>query len=307
MGLVSMKTILDQANEGQYGVGAFNVNNLEIAKAVLAAAAEERSPVIIQASESAIAYAGLKELVGIVSSAANDLDVPVALHLDHGRSFVNIMQCIRHGFTSVMIDGSHLPFEENITLTSKVVEIAHSVGVSVEAELGKLAGIEDDIAVDELDAILTDPAEAEDFVNRTSIDALAIAIGTSHGPRKFKGEPRLRIDIVGAIKKRVGIPLVLHGASGVLPEFTTVAERYGAKWGGVKGIPDESIKAAIAEGINKINIDTDMRLAFVASIREVLAVKPELTDPRELLNPARAAVKRVAQAKMRLFGSAGRV
>lgn len=305
LSLVASKEILDAANEGRYAVGAFNVNNLEFAKGVVSAAEEERSPAIIQVSESAIAYAGIEEIACIVRSLAKDVGVPIALHLDHGRKFDVIMQCIRHGFTSVMIDGSNLPLDENIAITKKVVEAAHGAGVSVEAELGRLAGIEDDINVQARDAFLTDPEEAAIFVRETGVDALAIAIGTSHGPRKFKGEPVLALDLVTEIKEKVGIPLVLHGASGVSTDVIEQAEKYGAKWGGSKGVPDESIIEAISRGINKVNIDTDMRLAFVASIRETLSTRPEVTDPREVLRPAMAAIKSVAAGKMRLFGSSG--
>ena len=306
MGLVSSKSILDAADEERYAVGAFNVNNLEFAKAVIGAAVEERSPIIVQVSESAIAYAGMKQITGIVAGLAGQADVPVALHLDHGRDWATIVQCIANGFTSVMIDGSHLPFDENVAITRKVVDVAHAAGVSVEAELGKLAGIEDYVVVDERDAFLTDPDEAIAFVEKTGVDALAVAIGTSHGPRKFKGEPVLAIDLVSKIKEKVGIPLVLHGASGVPAEIMEVGERFGAAWGGSKGIPDSSIVDAISRGINKVNIDTDMRLAFIASVRETLWTRPETTDPRDLLKPAMAKVKSVVVGKMRLFGSAGR-
>ena len=306
MGLVPSKSVLDAANEGSYAIGAFNVNNLEFAKAVIGAAIEERSPIIVQVSESAIAYAGMKQITGIVAGLAGQADVPVALHLDHGRDWATIVQCIANGFTSVMIDGSHLPFDENVAITRKVVDVAHAAGVSVEAELGKLAGIEDYVVVDERDAFLTDPDEAIAFVEKTGVDALAVAIGTSHGPRKFKGEPVLAIDLVSKIKAKVGIPLVLHGASGVPAEIMEVGERFGAAWGGSKGIPDSSIVDAISRGINKVNIDTDMRLAFIASVRETLWTRQETTDPRDLLKPAMAKVKSVVVGKMRLFGSAGR-
>lgn len=306
MGLVPSKSVLDAANEGRYAIGAFNVNNLEFAKAVVGAAVEERSPIIVQVSESAIAYAGMKQITEIVAGLADQADVPVALHLDHGRDWATIVQCIANGFTSVMIDGSHLPFDENAAITRKVVDVAHAAGVSVEAELGKLAGIEDYVVVDERDAFLTDPDEALVFVEKTGVDALAVAIGTSHGPRKFKGEPVLAIDLVSKIKEKVGIPLVLHGASGVPAEIMESGERYGAAWGGSKGVPDSSIVDAISRGINKVNIDTDMRLAFIASVRETLWTRPETTDPRDLLKPAMARVKSVAAGKMRLFGSAGR-
>lgn len=306
MALVTSKLILDEANSKGYAVGAFNINNLEFAKAVIDAAVESRSPVIIQASEGAIKYAGMRQLVAIVSTLAEEAPVPVALHLDHGRTFETIVACIRNGFTSVMIDGSHLPFEGNVAITRKIVEFAHAAGVSVEAELGRLAGIEDHVAVEDREALLTDPAEAKAFVDATQCDALAVAIGTSHGPRKFKGEPVLAIELVHTIKDLVKIPLVLHGASGVSAEVIATGEKYGARWGGSKGIPDASISAAIAKGINKVNIDTDMRLAFVASVRETLAGRPELMDPRDLMKPAMASIKSVATGKMKLFGSAGR-
>jgi fructose-bisphosphate aldolase class II len=248
----------------------------------------------------------MKQITGIVAGLAGQADVPVSLHLDHGRDWATIVQCIANGFTSVMIDGSHLPFDENVEITRKVVDVAHAAGVSVEAELGKLAGIEDYVVVDERDAFLTDPDEALAFVEKTGVDALAVAIGTSHGPRKFKGEPVLAIDLVSKIKAKVGLPLVLHGASGVPAEIMEVGERFGAAWGGSRGIPDSSIVDAISRGISKVNIDTDMRLAFIASVRETLWTRPETTDPRDLLKPAMARVKSVAAGKMRLFGSAGR-
>lgn len=304
MGLVSMKEILDRANSERYAVGAFNTNNLEFSKAILRTAAQEKSPVIIQASEGAVAYAGAREIVAMVSALADRYGVPVALHLDHGRKIEVILECLRAGFTSVMIDGSHLPLEENIALVKKVVDICHPVGVSVEAELGKIAGVEDNVA--SLESILTDPDEAERFVAETGVDALAVAIGTAHGPRKFKGEPKLAIDLVAKIKERVKIPLVMHGASGVPESIVQRAQAVGAKWAGARGIPDESVAAAVANGINKVNIDTDMRLAFICRVREVLAEKPDLTDPRDLLKPAMELIGEVVAHKMRLLGSSGK-
>ncbi len=306
MGLVSLKSILDAASAERYAVGAFNVNNLEFAKAVMETAVKERSPVIVQVSEGAIAYAGLDQLTGIVTSLAKEADVPVALHLDHGRDFATIVRCIRAGFTSVMIDGSHLPFDENVAITQKIVEIAHAAGVSVEAELGRLAGIEDTVSVAEREALLTDPDEAGVFVEKTGVDALAVAIGTSHGPRKFKGEPVLALELVSKIKEKAPIPLVLHGASGVSAEVVAAGERVGAKWAGSKGVPDSSIVEAVSRGISKVNIDTDLRLAFISSVREALVTMPEVTDPRKVFKPAMASVKAVVERKMRLFGSAGR-
>ena len=244
MALVTSKRILDDASARGYAVGAFNVNNMEIAKAVMGAAQEANSPVIIQASEGAVSYAACARW-SPWSISGGGHDVPVVLHLDHGRSFDTIVQCIRHGFTSVMIDGSHLPFDENVAITKKVVEVAHAAGVSVEAELGRLAGIEDIVAVSEREAALTDPDEARAFVEQTGCDALAVAIGTSHGPRKFKGEPVLAVDLVEKIKEQVRIPLVLHGASGVSTEVVQIGERYGARWAGSKGIPDQAIVEVI--------------------------------------------------------------
>ena len=306
MPLVDMKSILDAASAGNYAVGAFNANNLEFVDAIISAAIDEKSPAIIQVSEGAISYAGIEEITSIVRASVKKTDVPIALHLDHGKKFEVIMACIRHGFTSVMIDGSALPLEENIQVTKEIVKIVHAVGVSVEGEIGRLGGIEDNVSVDERDAMLTDPDEAEYFVKSTGVDCLAIAIGTSHGPKKFKGEAKLAIDLVSKIKSKVGIPLVLHGASGVPQDVTELGQRYGALWEGAKGIPDDSIRAAVASGINKVNIDTDMRLAYLAKTREILATKPEITDVRDVLRPARAAVKEIVVSKMRLLNSSGK-
>lgn len=306
MALVTMKSILDRASAENYAVGAFNVNNLEFVSAIMSAAAEENSPVIIQVSEGAISYAGIEEIVAMVKAASGKTDVPVALHLDHGKKFEAIVNCIRNGFTSVMIDGSAFPLEQNIAVTAEIVKIAHAVGVTVEGEIGRLGGIEDNVSVDAKDALLTDPDEAKFFVDNTGVDCLAVAIGTSHGPRKFKGEAKLAIDLVAKIKEKVGIPLVLHGASGVPAYITELGQKYGAQWSGSKGVPDESIKQAVAKGINKVNIDTDMRLAYLATAREVMANKPEITDVRDVLKPARAAIKEIVVHKMKLLGSSGK-
>jgi len=303
--LVTNKEILSAAKAEGYAVGAFNINNLENLLAVAEASVEERSPAIVAVTPSAIKYAGLKYLVGMVKTATESAPVPMSLHLDHGRDVETISKCIDAGFTSVMIDGSHLNFEENISLTKRVVNLAHSRGVSVEAELGRLTGVEES-TVEGKEAVLTDPKAAKEFVERTGADALAVAIGTSHGAYKFKAEAKLDFERLKAIGQKVKVPLVLHGASGVPPWIIKKATEYGAELGGAKGIPDEHIKKAISLGIAKINIDTDLRLAFTATIREVLAISPGEFDPRKILGPAREAMKEVVKSKMRLFGSSGK-
>jgi fructose-bisphosphate aldolase class II len=303
--LLTNKEILASAMAGKYAVGAFNIHNLESLLAVVTAAQEENSPVIVAVTPSAIKYAGLAYLVKIVKAAAENVSVPMSLHLDHGRDIEIVLKCLDAGFTSVMIDGSHLEYDENVEVTRKVVDVAHPKGVSVEAELGRLAGVEE-ASVEEKEAILTDPEAAKEFVEHTDVDALAVAIGTSHGAYKFKGEPKLDFKRLKEIKEKVKIPLVLHGASSVPPWIIEKATRYGAQLTGAKGIPEESIKQAIELGITKINIDTDLRLAFTATVREVLATAPSQFDPRKILGPAREAMKEVVKGKMRLFGSAGK-
>ncbi|MEM3726185.1 MAG: class II fructose-1,6-bisphosphate aldolase [Candidatus Bathyarchaeia archaeon] len=303
--LVTNRDLLLPAKRGAYAVGAFNIQNLESLLAVSEAAAEEKSPVIVAVTPSAIKYAGLAYLTKIVRTAAENTPVPMSLHLDHGEDFETVSKCIEAGFTSVMIDGSFLKFEENIAITKRVVDLAHSKGVSVEAELGRLAGVEEK-TVEEKEAILTDPDAAEEFVKRTGVDALAVAIGTSHGAYKFKGEAKLDFERLKLIAKKVDIPLVLHGASSVPAWIIGKATKYGAELSGAKGIPEEHIKKAISLGISKINIDTDLRLAFTATIREVLANSPKEFDPRKILGPAKDAMKEVIKGKMRLFGSSGK-
>ncbi|MEW6014878.1 MAG: ketose-bisphosphate aldolase [Candidatus Zixiibacteriota bacterium] len=306
MPLASLRDMYKPANAQKYAIGQFNVNNLEFVQSALEAAQEMNSPIILAASTSALKYAGFEYLVNIVRTGSAKLTVPVALHLDHGASIEDAKKCIDGGFTSVMIDASHETFEENIRITREVVKMAHPKNIAVEAELGRLGGIEDDVKVSEREAFLTDPKQAEQFVKETGCDALAVAVGTSHGAYKFKGEAKLAFDRIEDIKKRVGIPLVLHGASGVGQELLDKAQKYGAKLPGAKGVPDEAYKTAISLGINKINIDTDLRLAWVGAVREVLANKPEEFDPRKILGPAREAVKKVIIGKMQLFGSAGK-
>ena len=273
--------------------------------AVAEAATEEKSPAIVALTPSAIKYGGLAYLSKIVKTAAEAAPVPMSLHLDHGEDFDTAQKCIDAGFTSVMIDGSHLKFEDNIALTKRVVDIAHPKGVSVEAELGRLAGVEES-TIEEKDAILTDPNVAAEFVEKTEVDALAVAIGTSHGAYKFKTEPKLDFGRLELIKEKVDIPLVLHGASSVPSWIIEKAAKYGAQLEGAKGIPEDHIRKAITMGIAKINIDTDLRLAFTATVREVLAKSPKEFDPRKILGPAKEAMKEVVKAKMRLFGSSGK-
>jgi fructose-bisphosphate aldolase class II len=300
--LVTNNDLLVPARANHYAVGAFNINNLEVVLAVAEAATEEKSPAIIAVTPSAIKYGGLTYLAKIVRTAAETSPVPMSLHLDHGEDFETAKKCVDAGFTSVMIDGSHLKFEENTALTKRVVDVAHPKGVSVEAELGRLAGVEES-TVAEKNAILTDPSVAAQFVEKTEVDALAVAIGTSHGAYKFKAEPKLDFERLNLIKEKVNIPLVLHGASSVPAWITEKAAKYGAQLEGAKGIPEEHIKKAITLGIAKINIDTDLRLAFTATVREVLAKSPKEFDPRKILGPAKEAMKEVVKGKMHLFGS----
>ena len=303
--LVTNKDLLVPARRKGYAVGAFNVNNLETVLAVAEAATEEKSPAIIAVTPSAIKYAGLPYLSKIVKTAAESSSVPMSLHLDHGEDYETVSKCVGAGFTSVMIDGSHLKFEENIALTKKVVDLARPKGVSVEAELGRLAGIEEK-TVEEKEAILTDPDSAKEFVSRTGVDALAVAVGTSHGAYKFKAEAKLDFERLKVISRKISQPLVLHGASSVPAWLIEKAAKYGAELGGAKGIPEEHIKKAISLGIAKINIDTDLRLAFTAAVREVLANQPKEFDPRKILGPAKEAMKEVVKGKTRLFGSSGK-
>ena len=306
MPLLTNKELLERAKKGGYAVGAFNINNLEILQAIVSAGEMEKSPVIIAVSEGAIQYAGLRYIISMVRTASEQTPIPLSLHLDHGKDVDIIRSCIDNGFTSVMIDGSHLEFNENIAITEKIVEMARPKAVSVEGELGRLKGIEEKVSVAEREAFLTDPQVAEEFVKRTGVDALAVAIGTSHGAYKFKGETKLDFERLREISRKVDIPLVLHGASGVPQSVLEKAERFGAKLPGAKGIPDEAIQKAISLGICKINIDTDLRLSFVGAIREVLTTKPEEFDPRKILGPAREAIKQTVQSKMKLFRSSGK-
>jgi fructose-bisphosphate aldolase, class II len=302
----TLKDVLEKARAGKYAVGAFNINDMEIAKAIGGAAKEEKSPVILAVSPSAIKYAGIEYIYEIARVTADKSGVPIVLHLDHGTSFEDCIQCIRYGWSSVMFDGSKLSFEENVKQTAEIVRIAHAAGVSVEAELGKLAGVEGHVSVEEKDAIFTNPEEAKIFVDRTGVDALAVAIGTSHGAYKFKGDANLDFPRLEKIEKLVNIPIVLHGASGVPKDVLDRAAKYGAKLPGAAGVPNEAIKQAIKLGVAKINIDTDIRLALTAAIRQTLAEHPEEFDPRKIFGPAEDAMKAVAKGKMQLFGSSGK-
>uniref|UniRef100_A0A831U4H8 Class II fructose-1,6-bisphosphate aldolase n=2 Tax=Thermus islandicus TaxID=540988 RepID=A0A831U4H8_9DEIN len=306
MPLVIGKEVLDRARREGYAVPSFNTNNLEITQAILEVAEEVRAPVFIQVSDGARKYAGMETLANLVKDMAGRVRVPVVLHLDHGADFPMVMQALRAGFTSVMIDASHLPFAENVRETRRVVEAAHAVGVSVEAELGRLQGIEDNVQVSEAEAFLTDPREAERFVAETGIDYLAIAIGTSHGAYKGKGRPYIDHKRLEEIAKRVSIPLVLHGASGVPAWLKERLLATGAELKEATGIHDEDIQRAIPNGIAKINIDTDLRLAMTLGIREVVTQNPKEFDPRKILGKGRDYLKQVIREKFALMGTVGR-
>ncbi|SHJ01223.1 class II fructose-1,6-bisphosphate aldolase [Lutispora thermophila] len=300
MPLVTSKEMFRKAYEGQYAVGAFNVNNMEIIQGIVDAAKEEQAPLILQVSAGARKYAKHIYLMKLVEAAVEDSGLSICLHLDHGEDFEICKACIDGGFTSVMIDGSKYPFEENIALTKKVVEYAHDKGVVVEAELGRLAGIEDAVNVSDRDATFTDPDQAVEFVERTGVDSLAIAIGTSHGAYKFKGEPKLDFERLEKISDMLpGFPLVLHGASTVLPEFVEQCNTYGGNVKGAQGVPEEMLLKAGKYGVCKINIDTDLRLAMTASIRKYLYENPSEFDLRKYLSPAREAIKNMVKHKMR--------
>ena len=307
MPIVTTKEMFRKAYEGGYAVGAFNVNNMEIIQGIMGAAASEKSPVILQVSAGARKYAGQVYIMKLVEAALQeDPSIPVVVHLDHGPSFEMCRDCIDGGFTSVMIDGSHLPYEENIAITKQVVDYAHPRGVWVEAELGKLAGIEEHVSSAE--HVYTDPDEAVDFVRRTGCDSLAVAIGTSHGAYKFKGEARLDFERLQTISNKLpGYPLVLHGASSVPQEFVALCNKYGGQVGGAKGVPEDMLRKAAGMGVCKINVDTDIRLALTASIRQFLTEHPEQFDPRGYLKPARDAVQNMVAHKIRnVMGSSGK-
>lgn len=308
MALVTTKEMFAKALKADYAVGAFNVNNMEIIQAIVDAAKVEQAPLILQVSAGARKYAKPVYLLKLVEAAIQDSGLDIALHLDHGEDFEICKKCVDDGFSSVMIDGSKHDFEQNIALTKQVVEYAHAKGVSVEAELGKLAGIEDNINVDARSATFTDPDEAAEFVERTGVDSLAISIGTSHGAYKFKGEPYLDFERLQKISSLIpNTPLVLHGASTVLPEFVELCNKYGGKIPGAQGVPEEMIRTAAKHGVCKVNIDTDLRLAMTAEIRRIFVEHPEEFDPRKYLGPARDAIQKMVQHKIKnVLGASGR-
>ncbi|HHY83262.1 MAG TPA: class II fructose-1,6-bisphosphate aldolase [Clostridiales bacterium] len=299
MPLVTSTEMFKKAYEGGYAIGAFNVNNMEIIQGITEAAKEERAPLILQVSAGARKYAKHVYLMKLIEAALIDTDLPIVVHLDHGEDFEICKACIDGGFTSVMIDGSKHSFEDNIKLTRQVVEYAHDRGVVVEGELGRLAGIEDDINVSAEDASYTRPDQVEEFVERTGVDSLAIAIGTSHGAYKFKGEPKLRFDILEEVGRRLpGFPIVLHGASSVIPEFVDMINKYGGQMPGAQGVPEDMLRKAASMAVCKINIDSDLRLAMTATIRKHFAEKPGDFDPRQYLKPAREAIKELVRHKI---------
>jgi fructose-bisphosphate aldolase class II len=309
MPLVNTKEMLAKAYEGGYAVGAFNVNNMEIVQGIAEAAAELKSPLILQASAGARKYAKHTYLVKLVEAAVEETGLPIALHLDHGGAglskedaYLEIKSCVDGGFTSVMIDGSHYSLQENIELTRRCADYAHSHGVTIEAELGKLSGIEDAVNVSAEDALFTDPDEVQEFVEKTGVDSLAIAIGTSHGAYKFKPgqKPQLRFDILEEVSRRLpGFPIVLHGASSVPQEHVTAVNRYGGSMPDAIGIPEEMLRRAARMAVCKINIDSDLRIGFTAAVRKHLAEHPEHFDPRQYLSPAREAIRELVKHKIR--------
>lgn len=301
--LVKLQKILDKANKGSYAVGAFNINNMEICQAVVNAAVAQKAPVILQTSEGALAYAGVSFLKHLAEAAAEQ-KIPIVLHVDHGRDLELIKKCIKAGWTGIMYDGSHLPFEENIKNTKKVVQMAEKKRIGVEGELGTIGGAEEKIVARRI--IYTNPEAAIEFVEKTGIGALAVAIGTSHGAYKFEGSARLDIHLLKVLKEKLKMPLVLHGASGVPAELVTMAARYGATLGKPEGVPDEQISLAVKNGINKVNTDTDLRLAFDAAVRKFLSEKPEDFDPRHILGPARELIQQIVEHRIQLFGSSGK-
>ena len=310
MPLVTTTQMFKDAYEGGYAIGAFNVNNMEIIQGIVNAAKNLRAPVILQCSKGARDYAGLNYLTKMVDAAVEEAGVPIALHLDHGPDFETCKQCIDGGFTSFMIDGSSLAYEDNIAVTKKVVEYAHAHGVVVEGELGTLAGVEDDVVVEAGNESYTKPEQVEDFVKRTGVDSLAIAIGTSHGAYKFKPgqKPQLRFDILEEVGRRLpGFPIVLHGASSVMPEYVKMINQYGGEMPDAIGIPEDMLRKASSMAVCKINVDSDLRLALTATIRKHFAENPSHFDPRQYLKPARAAIQDVVEHKMTaVLGCAGK-
>ena len=311
MALVGTKKMFEKAFDGQYAIGAFNINNMEIIQAITRAAKNQNSAIILQVSKSALKFAGPKYLLGMAQAAVDETGIDIALHLDHGPDMESVKECIDNGFTSVMFDGSHYEFEENIKKTKEVVDYAHSKGVVVEAELGKLAGIEDDVNVDAANATYTDPEQAADFVARTGVDSLAIAIGTSHGAYKFKGEAKLDFERLAKITENLEkagfhkYPIVLHGASSVDQKSVEICNQFGAQIKGAKGMPAQMLRKASSMAVCKINMDTDLRLGMTASVRKFLAENPEAFDPRGYLGDARTYLQALVEGKIKdVLGSA---
>jgi fructose-bisphosphate aldolase class II len=308
MPLVHTRDMFKKAYEQKYAIGAFNVNNMEIIQGIVEAAQEEKAPLILQVSAGARKYARHEYLVHLIQAALETADLPIALHLDHGADFDICKKCIDGGFTSVMIDGSHHPFEENIRLTKQVVEYAHDRNVTVEAELGKLEGVEDEVKVAEGDGSYTDPDQAVEFVERSGCDSLAIAIGTSHGAYKFKGEPKLDFERLQKITDLLpDYPLVLHGSSSVPADLVKVCNDFGAKLPGTRGVPEEMLSQASKYGVCKVNVDTDLRLAMTGAIRKFFMENPEKFDPRLYLGPARDSIKEVVKRKIRMLGCQNKI
>lgn len=310
MPLVTTKKMFEQAYKGGFAIGAFNVNNMELMQAIIDACKEENAPVILQISKGARAYANIKYLKALIDTAVQITDLPIAIHCDHGDTFELCKQCVDDGYTSVMIDASHKPFDENVALTKQVVEYAHKHKVVVEAEIGQLGGIEEDVvgvSSDDVMKHVTDPVEAEKFVKLTGCDSLAVACGTSHGAYKFKTAPKLAFDVIEDIGKRLpGYPLVMHGSSSVPREFVDLINKYGGKMPNTMGVPEEALAKASKMAVCKINIDTDLRLALTAKIRQVFAEKPSEFDPRNYLGPGRLAIKEMVKHKLHVLGCAGK-
>ena len=311
MPLIDTKKMFEMAYKNGYAVGAFNVNNMEITQGIIMAIAEEKAPLILQISRGARSYASMSYLKGIIDVAVKENpDIPICMHLDHGDTFETCKQCVDDGFTSVMIDGSHHPFEENIRITKQVVEYAHAHGVVVEAELGQLGGIEEDVvglSHEDVMKHLTDPDQAVEFIEKTGVDSLAVAIGTSHGAYKFKTEPKLAFDVIQKIQERMaGYPLVMHGSSSVPKEFKDLINKYGGQMPDAMGVPESAISEAVKMAVCKVNIDTDLRMALTAKIRQVFAEKPSEFDPRKYLGPGREAIKDMVKRKLHVLGCAGK-
>jgi fructose-bisphosphate aldolase class II len=309
MALVNTKKMFEMAYKNGYAIGAFNVNNMEMTQGTVEAAAQEKAPLILQVSRGARKYAGISYLRAIIDAVVKENpDIPIAINLDHGDTFETCKQFVDDGFTSVMIDASSKPFEENIKITKQVVEYAHDHDVSVEAELGQLGGIEEDVVgVDDVRKHVTDPAQVEEFVEKSGCDSLAVACGTSHGAYKFKGEPKLAFDVIQEIAERLpGFPLVMHGASSVPREFIELINKYGGDMPNAMGVPEEAVGKAAKMAICKVNIDTDLRLAVTAKLRQVCVEKPSEFDPRNFLGPGREAIKEMVRHKLHVLGCAGK-